>query len=712
MNLRFGKIVLFLFFILCSSTLLSQAITPKYIDSLYEVAYQRSLDGKIKESQTLANLCTDLSIKINYKKGLLQAEKIHADCKTMLGAKEEDVLKSYQTLLKRAKQERFNDLAAVILFELAVNTLSGEYTLSGEHGGFFKNIYYEKIYYSSISEAEVLNCGKDSLRLLGDINILKGIYYENIDSIALSIKYYLSAYKIYNSLKDEYRIGKSLLNLYVVSYNNGLYSRAIVYSSDYLSWALKYNNPNKITYAFDYKVVLCAISEQWDSVKYYVAQEAIVAKKFPNDIFMKDLLIIHRAMLYDYDNKSDSALISLNSLKDYGVFSAPNLLTIYILNYLQLGREAEAKIKLDEFSQWVKENRILYGVGRLQYQEENLLALLTFAYNLYKETKTNSWIPAFKKHIVSLADRTLLLQGQNKISQIFGFDENFSKSDYLVVQARVKAQEAEIKLRQKNVNYLVAFSIVSLILLSVVLFFYLKIKRLVARKRRTNEQLAQNNSYLQMYDRAIGHDLASPLALISDCAQTLKEGSNSEAFEQQLLDGISEQSALALQQVRGLLRLGISSDSVQHLALSSQLLPLVQEGQRLAGVFDNPVRVQGAEGLPLVLMNADALKQIFQNIFSNSLKHSGRGKAVEMEVKGEYKANSKFCTISISDNGSGISSRARASIFDLGTTSTTTPSTGLGLAICKVLMDKFGGSIEYKSGSSTGPLFVLSLKVA
>jgi len=114
----------------------------------------------------------------------------------------------------------------------------------------------------------------------------------------------------------------------------------------------------------------------------------------------------------------------------------------------------------------------------------------------------------------------------------------------------------------------------------------------------------------------------------------------------------------------------------------------------------------------LVLMNADALKQIFQNIFSNSLKHSGRGKAVEMEVKGEYKANSKFCTISISDNGSGISSSASASIFDLGTTSTTTPSTGLGLAICKVLMDKFGGSIEYKSGSSTGSLFVLSLKVA
>ena len=697
MDLRFGKIFFFIVFVLWAPPLLSQVVTPKYIDSLYEVAYQQDLDGNIKEAQAVANRCTELSNKINYKKGLLQAEKIHVDCKMLLGVVEEEVLALYRKIAERAKKEGFNDVAAVALFEMATFSLYGAKD----------NVNT----LSLLNEAVLLNCGKDSLRLLGDIYNVKAIYCYDFTNVALGVKYLLIAYNIFIKLKDEYRISKVSENLSHLLYENGLYSAADFYASQNLVLAVKMNSPTKIYTALFVKIDLCRIREQWDSVKYYVAQEAITGKKIPNDDIIRDNIILHRAMLYDYDNKSDSVLICLNGLEDSEWYFRTNIVPMYVLNYLQLGREGEAKIKLDRYSDWVKEKKIESGDSPAQFAAEYKVALLTFAYNLYKETKTNSWIPAFKKHILSLPEKTLLLQGQNKVAEIFGFDESFAKADYLVAQAEVKAQEVVIKLKEKRMAYLVTFFIVAVVLLALLLFFFTKIRRLMAQEGRTNEQLAQNNSYLQMYDRAIGHDLASPLALINDCAQTLRDGKNDEAFRQQLLDGIYEHSVLALRQVRGLLRLGISSDSAQQVALSTQLLPLVQESQRLAGVFGNPVRVQGAEDLPLVLMNADALKQIFQNLFSNSLKHSGRGKAVEIEVKGEYKPKSKFCTITISDNGSGINSSASASIFDLGTTSTTTPSTGLGLAICKVLMDKFGGSIEYQDGQGAGSSFVLKVKV-
>jgi len=565
---------------------------------------------------------------------------------------------------------------------------------------------------SLLSEAGVLNCGKDSLRLLGDIYNVKGVYFGRLDSLALAIKYYLISYEIYSVLNDGYRRSKVLYNLVFLLFYNGLYNTASFYADESLALAFKMNSPKASFRALSVKVLICRIREQWDSVKYYIAQEAIAGEKLSDNSGLKDMMLYHRALLYDHEGKSDSVLIFLNAVKADRKNYTMVFGSSYVLNYLQLGREREAKIKLDELIEFVEMAKIENDKTNIQPIWESELRILTFAYNLYKETKTNSWIPAFKKHILSLPEKTLLLQGQNKVAEIFGFDENFAKADYLVTQAEVKAQEMEIKLKGRSITYWVTFFIVALVLLALLLFFFTKMRRLMAQEGRINERLAQNNSYLQLYDRAMGHDLTSPLALINDCAQTIKEGNLDESFKRYLLDALSEQSALALQQVRGLLRLGISSDSVQHLALSSQLLPLVQEGQRLAGVFDNPVRVQGAEGLPLVLMNADALKQIFQNMFSNSLNHSGRGKAVEIYVKGEYKPKSKFCTITISDNGSGISSRARDFIFDLGTTSTIAPGTGLGLGICKILMDMFGGSLGYKSEPDGGACFVLNVKVA
>jgi len=709
MNLPFSRIAFIIVFLLFAPPLASQTITPKYIDSLYEVAYQHDLNGNIKEAEAVANTCTILSKKINYRKGILQAKKIYADCKMLTDAEDktfdndDDALELFASIVEEAKKAHFNDLAAICLKEMGGLIVSNTSKL-GTNPARALNLF---------NQAEVLNCGKDSLAFLGDIYNSKGVYFDICDSIALTSKYYLSSLNIFRSLKDEYGISKVLYNLCWELFDNGLYKTANFYANENLVLAYKINSATQIFRALGFKIALCRINGQRDSVKYYIAQEKIAAKKFSSFSLINVIQSYHQAILFDYAGKNDSVLYCLNGLMNF--YEVADVIldigSMSVLSFLANGRENEAYKVLNEFK--VRMSKLSFDKGgtQLKAKYEHRLSLLTFAYNLYKETKTNSWIPAFKKHIWELPEKTLLLQGQNKVSEIIGFDENFAKADYLVAQAEIKAQEVEIKLKEKRMAYLVTFFIVAVVLLALLLFFFTKIRRLMAQEGRTNEQLAQNNSYLQMYDRAIGHDLASPLALINDCAQTLRDGKNDEAFRQQLLDGIYEHSVLALRQVRGLLRLGISSDSAQQVALSTQLLPLVQESQRLAGVFGNPVRVQGAEDLPLVLMNADALKQIFQNLFSNSLKHSGRGKAVEIEVKGEYKPKSKFCTITISDNGNGINSSACASIFDLGTTSNTTPSTGLGLAICKVLMDKFGGSIEYQDGQGAGSSFVLKVKV-
>lgn len=94
-----------------------------------------------------------------------------------------------------------------------------------------------------------------------------------------------------------------------------------------------------------------------------------------------------------------------------------------------------------------------------------------------------------------------------------------------------------------------------------------------------------------------------------------------------------------------------------------------------------------------VLCDRHRLVQVFRNIFENALAVAPRMSQVVVETKQIQRANKLYIQVNVTDQGSGLTQEQRSHIFDPFYT-TKTKGTGLGMAICRRIMDAHDGSIE------------------
>jgi signal transduction histidine kinase len=101
---------------------------------------------------------------------------------------------------------------------------------------------------------------------------------------------------------------------------------------------------------------------------------------------------------------------------------------------------------------------------------------------------------------------------------------------------------------------------------------------------------------------------------------------------------------------------------------------------------------------PFVAVDESQLKQLFLNLFQNSIEAMGEGGAIHVRVSGRDLHGSSWIVATVSDTGPGIPESVRTHIFD--PFFTTKPSgSGLGLAICRGIMDAHHGTIRAEANS-------------
>ena len=103
---------------------------------------------------------------------------------------------------------------------------------------------------------------------------------------------------------------------------------------------------------------------------------------------------------------------------------------------------------------------------------------------------------------------------------------------------------------------------------------------------------------------------------------------------------------------------------------------------------------------------SEALGSVFENLFSNSIKH---GKATKITV--EMKCSEEWCEIVVSDNGTGIPEEIREKIFEEGFSYGVSGGTGIGLFITKHIVEMCGGEIKLLDNSD-GARFLIKLRRA
>ncbi|MHC6180096.1 DUF4118 domain-containing protein [Clostridium sp. JNZ X4-2] len=211
--------------------------------------------------------------------------------------------------------------------------------------------------------------------------------------------------------------------------------------------------------------------------------------------------------------------------------------------------------------------------------------------------------------------------------------------------------------------------------------------------------------------RSISHDLRSPLAGIKGAVSTILEDgkSISEEVRQNLLKGVYDDTEWLIRLVENLLSMTRFDDGSVKIDKNMELVEevLTEAAQRSSKYFkDHEIKISLPGEMIMVPMDGKLIEQVLINLIDNASKFSPRGSLIQVKAYG--KDNDVF--FEVIDNGSGIDDKILPHIFDRFFTdgskiSDSRRGVGLGLAICKSIVEIHGGKIAAFNKKNGGAVF-------
>lgn len=230
--------------------------------------------------------------------------------------------------------------------------------------------------------------------------------------------------------------------------------------------------------------------------------------------------------------------------------------------------------------------------------------------------------------------------------------------------------------------------------------------------QHTMAELERSNSELEQFAYAASHDLQEPLRMVSSYTQLIARrykdqlDETADEFIHYAVDGTQRMQRM-IDDLLTLSRVGRHGKPFNAVPLDS-LFDAIAANFRRAGLgpAGNIVRYGF---LPTVTGDASQLLLLFQNLVSNGLKYSDPDKG---EVRIYATETDESWKVFVADNGIGIEPQYHATIFEIfkrlhgyGEYA----GTGIGLAICKKIVDRHGGTISVESEPGKGSTFCVEL---
>lgn len=227
-------------------------------------------------------------------------------------------------------------------------------------------------------------------------------------------------------------------------------------------------------------------------------------------------------------------------------------------------------------------------------------------------------------------------------------------------------------------------------------------------------ELAQSNAELQQFAYVASHDLQEPLRMVSSYTQLLgkryrgKLDQDADEFIGYAVDGATRMQRL----IRDLLEYSRVGAERQSFEQTDCEVVFQQAMQNLsASVLERHAEVTH-DPLPIVRANPTHLTQIFQNLIGNALKFQGDAPP---KIHVGVKALPDGWEFSVRDNEVGMPGDQLDRIFAIFQRlhgQSEYPGTGIGLAICKRIVGKYGGHIWVESEPGQGSTFYFTLTTA
>lgn len=229
--------------------------------------------------------------------------------------------------------------------------------------------------------------------------------------------------------------------------------------------------------------------------------------------------------------------------------------------------------------------------------------------------------------------------------------------------------------------------------------------------------LAKNEQLRANLLRSISHDLRTPLTSISGNAGILlsDEESIPPAKRRELYGNIYDDSLWLINLVENLLSVTRIEDGTMKLRMTTELLDEII-GEAMQHIdrrsSEHNIQVKSADSFVLVKVDARLIMQVIINLVDNAIKYTPAGSDITIETA----TSDSWATVTVADNGGGISDDAKTHIFDMFYTGDTKVadsrrSLGLGLALCKSIVAAHGGKITVSDNKPHGAVFAFTLPI-
>ncbi len=227
--------------------------------------------------------------------------------------------------------------------------------------------------------------------------------------------------------------------------------------------------------------------------------------------------------------------------------------------------------------------------------------------------------------------------------------------------------------------------------------------------------LAKNEQLRANLLRSISHDLRTPLTSISGNASNLL--SNGDLFDdktkKQMYTDIYDDAMWLINLVENLLSVSRLEEGRMNLHMSTELMDeVVAEALRHINrkSVEYHLHVQNSDEYLLAQIDAKLIVQVLINIIDNAIKYTPPGSDITIE----WNRKGDFIYISVADNGPGIPDQAKPHVFEMFYTVSnqivdSRRSMGLGLALCKSIVNAHGGEITVTDHLPHGSVFTFSV---